>query len=1166
MAFKLVVILDLKRRENNAKVLAVKVQMQSMMSVLFQLRDVKDPESLGPDGLTLPGRLQALMDDIATNIKECASACDLYMKKSLIRKYLKSFIYEARLADYATQFSEYESEIQRALTTHTALGVDAANEKLDEQAARLHDMQSQMKQLLLRLDTPQEKEIRDMIGLGGGAMACITDNQMLRTLIDKSGEDISNLAGRLEIDLGDMRQSLLKELAEDVDTALKRNLALFEGKLDIQKREIEDTITRQGDRIIAYLSGGHERIIDPQIREIWKEMGWKSTVKARHFVLALRDYFLNGKGTNANSASPGLLSSPPILSPPVTSPFEQSDYDFTNSQHCSNDEWAQTYVNVSYLQAISESIDDDGSGFINIQEINAFTTMRPKGWSLLQWLAYWAEGWHSSISIYSTKIYRVLRKIYKLRQKVRPDNLRALDAHLDKLKLYRLELLLRSTKSVPDGTIILPELAKLRDEFVAQEEKKFQENLEKISYTIDSIATVSLLTGPGRIERAVQLGRTHILHTDEFEASYESLVYVFSSFDTRLQDLSAIFRQMHINPEHQFENYAYGMVSTNTPRHGRYHFLTESQFKSSYGFIPWVVSGHSFVPVWEKLPSEPGEDDDVITCPDDISLDILKFGPQDPLSYPTLIPFTPTEQVDDGPRILQGSWAGYTMWLRERTLTPHEGLFRLNLADEVGENGMISGTANGYMGPLELTGCLTTVDEDSKRKHLVDVVMAYNDGYWIRCTGVLDTSSGTITGDWYSLDFSGEPKPLLGSKVDDRRDGGFQFSRTPAPLVRFRYTQDEFEDSRAQARWKFACSAVLYQVQRDRLSKDYVISHLRNGRRFKELVIKRVIEASGSTRRSLFTDDERQELRELESTVCPTVDQLYYSIARYVFERLTYHFGVICDGPECGRKILQSRLLCIVCIDQTLTNSLDFCVECQDVELPHHASHNSSHSLLRGDRFLHDCERAWMIPAARTLSERVKNTFQERALASSDNKNDLKEHDGRERDCSSNENITCVFCKNDISLPCWVCLECPGDSFVCDNCDKKHQLPPLPEKMVTTPASMIHAMLRIKDDKPVEIPDDDQLVRVEKRLTGVKTNVEERLDNLEKHLITRTAALESILTSHLQSGSTANIQNESEQEHSPGFIERRLEALEARFTSLEKLLHDFLNRATSTTA
>lgn len=36
VAFKLVVTLDLTRRENNAKVLALRVQMQDMMCVLFQ--------------------------------------------------------------------------------------------------------------------------------------------------------------------------------------------------------------------------------------------------------------------------------------------------------------------------------------------------------------------------------------------------------------------------------------------------------------------------------------------------------------------------------------------------------------------------------------------------------------------------------------------------------------------------------------------------------------------------------------------------------------------------------------------------------------------------------------------------------------------------------------------------------------------------------------------------------------------------------------------------------------------------------------------------------------------------------------------------------------------------------------------------------------------------
>jgi hypothetical protein len=45
-----------------------------------------------------------------------------------------------------------------------------------------------------------------------------------------------------------------------------------------------------------------------------------------------------------------------------------------------NDTWALTYINVVRLQPISESFDDDASGFVTVSEVNAFTASRPMGW------------------------------------------------------------------------------------------------------------------------------------------------------------------------------------------------------------------------------------------------------------------------------------------------------------------------------------------------------------------------------------------------------------------------------------------------------------------------------------------------------------------------------------------------------------------------------------------------------------------------------------------------------------------------------------------------------------------------------------------------------------------------------------------------------------------
>jgi len=45
------------------------------------------------------------------------------------------------------------------------------------------------------------------------------------------------------------------------------------------------------------------------------------------------------------------------------------------------DVWALAYINVSRVQQILEAIDDDGTGFISVKEVNDFTESRPSGWS-----------------------------------------------------------------------------------------------------------------------------------------------------------------------------------------------------------------------------------------------------------------------------------------------------------------------------------------------------------------------------------------------------------------------------------------------------------------------------------------------------------------------------------------------------------------------------------------------------------------------------------------------------------------------------------------------------------------------------------------------------------------------------------------------------------------
>lgn len=180
---------------------------------------------------------------------------------------MKCKIYESRLAEWATVFTDYKGELERAVTIHAALGVDEANEKLDKQQATLKGIENTMMEIFKKLDTPREREVSKFIEENGGARACIEKDDLLTKLISKTGESISSVAQRSTAKGSDevvaARKTLLKELTEDVDEVFRKNLAVFEAKMAIQRQQITDAMERQGQQIMSVLlSGAHDRIRD----------------------------------------------------------------------------------------------------------------------------------------------------------------------------------------------------------------------------------------------------------------------------------------------------------------------------------------------------------------------------------------------------------------------------------------------------------------------------------------------------------------------------------------------------------------------------------------------------------------------------------------------------------------------------------------------------------------------------------------------------------------------------------------------------------------------------------------------------------------------------------------------------------------------------------------
>lgn len=71
-------------------------------------------------------------------------------------------------------------------------------------------------------------------------------------------------SGRGSNDLLEIRKRLLKKVQEDIDEAFKRNMVLFERKLDMQSKQLEETMRQESSHVTAALmAGAHDRINDP---------------------------------------------------------------------------------------------------------------------------------------------------------------------------------------------------------------------------------------------------------------------------------------------------------------------------------------------------------------------------------------------------------------------------------------------------------------------------------------------------------------------------------------------------------------------------------------------------------------------------------------------------------------------------------------------------------------------------------------------------------------------------------------------------------------------------------------------------------------------------------------------------------------------------------------
>jgi hypothetical protein len=116
--------------------------------------------------------------------------------------------------------------------------------------------------------------------------------------------------------------------------------------------------------------------------------------------------------------------------------------------------------------------------------------------SLVKWLAFWAIGNHYEMFRSRERIREIFRDMFRLRHDLLPQNREFAGAYLQKV-WEGVETYCEGLRKCPQNTLMLEKF----EDYFNNEEARLKKNLNDVKYHIDDLEGLSLVAGPGRIEK-----------------------------------------------------------------------------------------------------------------------------------------------------------------------------------------------------------------------------------------------------------------------------------------------------------------------------------------------------------------------------------------------------------------------------------------------------------------------------------------------------------------------------------------------------------------------------------------------------------------------------------------------------------------------------------------
>ncbi|KAI0355808.1 hypothetical protein OH77DRAFT_1539828 [Trametes cingulata] len=870
--FKAALTLELTRRQNDEKVLALNATMCDMMSILTLLKPVASSDRTPGDSLTIEDRLNQRIGGVVESIKACAKVCDSYHKRNLAVKIFTSVKWQAKFTEVAEQFVSHKSALQLDLQMYTSIGVASTNSSL---AVMSQNIDKVMEMVFELMRSPEERELANFISSKpGGTKGVLQNENLLKQVLarERSPKDSLVGVGAGRVDAALTVASLQREVEKDVETVLSEN-TFFEQKFEAMRMQLEEvkvTIKHETDRVInAVLSGPHERIIDRDLYHIWKEMGWKGSVKATHLVMAIRDHF-----AEESQAALAVIRDLTEGSDPQSAAVTVSEIgEVARRATYSEDAWALQYITVSRVQPLIEAIDSDVSSFVTVSEVNAFTSARPAGWSLPRWIAYWMYGYEMTLRWYSRRIRDTFAAIHFASRNILPANFTYVGTFISSAQICFAESLLSGLH--PDdarsaGDDWETTFAKFKD-YVVGREKRLAEKLRRIKYYIDESNTLTgLIVGRERPETyalplvylllrrslsIIRQGASVVLHQYELATIRASLDVLWDAIDDRVITLRAMFKFQHLATSEQISNFCFGLYA---------HALEEDATTPYWKQEP-VLNPEEDSPTETLSASDNTQGSSEVMTGLESDEPPLFFGPQVEELETAFTDRANSQDLDESERAessLVGHWSGHYSY---EGGSGDDGLVNFIISKHTAD-GNVEGDGKDAWGPFTIRGNLSNTRFAFLKTYAMlqggaQVVWYYE--------GTVQDGLDAMEGCW-GLPESVLQVQRLGKRILEEDDlplpgseagrpirfGTFTLQRRPVEYYLVCPPPEEFERNRNRALWTLAINFAMHTVRSRQLRWDTLSARRKLRERYIELQTKQ---------RAVYLEITPQEERERDA-------------------------------------------------------------------------------------------------------------------------------------------------------------------------------------------------------------------------------------------------------------------------------------------------------------